>query len=398
MSDYQPADFYALDDLIPPADRALRDRVRDWVERRYLPIIRDHYRAGTFPLELIPELGELGALGAPIHGYGCPGRSSLAYGLVMQELERGDSGLRTVASVQGALAMQSIYAFGDETQKQAWLPGMATGQKLGCFGLTEPGHGSNPGGMTTRARRTSRGYVLDGGKMWIGNATVADVAIVWAKLADVPGVDADSPQAIRGFLVERGTPGYTTSLIDGKLSLRAALTCKLEFRDCELPAEALLPGSQGLKSPLSCLNHARYGIAWGVLGAAMACYDEARRYALGRVQFGRPIAGFQLVQKKLAEMLAEITKAQLLAFRLAQLKEAGTITHQQISLAKMNNVAIALDIARTARDVLGAVGILDDHQCMRHMCNLESVRTYEGTHDIHLLALGQHITGIAAFT
>jgi glutaryl-CoA dehydrogenase len=321
----------------------------------------------------------------------------MSYGLIMQELERGDSGLRTVASVQGALAMQAICAFGSQEQKQRWLPGLASGEKIGCFGLTEAEHGSNPAGMTTRARRTAGGFVLDGGKMWIGNGSVADVAVVWARLVDDAGVDQHSPEAIRGFLVERGAPGFTASDIEGKLSLRAAITSRLEFRQCELTAEALLPTSAGLKSPLSCLNHARYGIAWGAVGAAMACYDEARRYALKRVQFGRPIGSFQLVQRKLAEMLTELTKAQLLAFRLAQLKQAGTLTHTQISMAKMNNVAMAIEVARTARDILGAVGILDDHVCFRHMCNLESVRTYEGTHDIHLLALGQSITGMAAF-
>ena len=398
MSTFEPADFYALEELLSQQERALRDRVRRWVDDRFLPLVQAHYRAGTFPLELIPELGQLGALGAHLKGHGCPGHGSVAYGLIMQELERGDSGLRTVASVQGALAMQAIEAFGSEEHKKTWLPAMARGEKLGCFGLTEPEHGSNPAGMTTRARRTSRGFVLDGTKLWIGNGSVADVAVVWARLADEPGLDPASPQAIRGFLVENGTAGFSASDIEGKLSLRAAITSRLDFNDCHLPAESLLPMSAGLKSPLSCLNHARYGIAWGAIGAAQACYDEARRYSLTRVQFGRPIGGFQLVQRKLAEMLTELTKAQLLAFRLAQLKEAGTATHQQISMAKMNNVAMALDVARTARDILGAVGILDECQSFRHMCNLESVRTYEGTHDIHLLALGQQITGISAYS
>jgi glutaryl-CoA dehydrogenase len=296
--------------------------------------------------------------------------------------------------------MQAIFAFGTEDQKTAWLPGMARGEKPGCFGLTEPQHGSDPGGMTCTATKTSAGYVLRGEKLWIGNGHVADVAVVWARLQGQPGVDPHSPEAIRGFLVAGGTPGFRAELIEGKLSLRAAFTARLRFEDCEVPDQGptgLLPESRGLKSPLACLNHARFGIAWGVLGAAMACYEEARQYADQRVQFGRPIAGFQLVQRKLAEMLTELTKAQLLAFRLAQLKDAGTVSHQQISMAKMNNVAMALDIARTARDILGAVGILDTHQCFRHMCNLESVKTYEGTPDIHLLALGQKITGLAAF-
>lgn len=397
MTAFQATDFYNLDDLLSDEDRAVRDAVRAWVQNRFLPLVQKAYRAGTFPLELAPELGRLGTLGCHIKGYGCAGRSPLTYGLIMQELERGDSGLRTFASVQGALAMQAIYAFGSEEQKQQWLPAMARGEKLGCFGLSEPDHGSNPGGMTTQATRTADGYRLNGRKMWIGNGTVADVAIVWAKLAGEPGLDPDSSDAIRGFLVPGGTPGFTASEIEGKLSLRAAITCRLEFTDCDLPADTLLPLTRGLRSPLECLNHARYGIAWGVVGSALACFDEARQYALRREQFGRPIGGFQLVQKKLAEMLAELTKAQLLVYRLAQLKAAGRATPQQISLAKMNNVEMALDVARTARDILGGVGILDDYQCFRHMANLESVRTYEGTHDMHLLILGQKITGLAAF-
>lgn len=397
MTEFQASDFYQLDELLSDEDRALRDGVRGWVQDRFLPLVQRYNRAGTFPLELVPELGQLGLLGAQIHGYGCPGRSPLAYGLAMQELERGDTGLRTMASVQGALAMQAIFAFGSEEQKQHWLPAMARGEKLGCFGLTEPDHGSDPGGLVTRATRTAGGYRLNGRKMWIGNGVIADAAIVWAKLAGEPGLDADSPDAIRGFLVPRGTPGFTASEIEGKLSLRVGITCRLEFADCDVPADALLPLSGGLRSPLACLNHARYGIAWGVIGAAMACFDEARRYALSRQQFGRPIGGFQLVQKKLAEMLKELTKAQLLVHRLAQLKAAGKATPQQISLAKMNNVQMALHIARTAREILGGVGILDDYQCFRHMANLESVYTYEGTHDIHLLILGQKITGLAAF-
>ncbi|MBA3609161.1 MAG: acyl-CoA dehydrogenase family protein, partial [Chthoniobacterales bacterium] len=308
-----------------------------------------------------------------------------------------DSGLRTFASVQGSLAMTAIDLFGSEEQKSRWLPEMARGTKLGCFALTEPDFGSNPGGMISRARKTADGYRLSGAKKWIGNATIADVAVVWAKVDGEPGVDPESSGAVRGFLVEKGTPGFNSRLIEGKLSLRAALTAEIEFDDCALPAEALLPQSGGLRSPLGCLNHARYGISWGVLGAAMACYDEARQYALGREQFGRPIASFQLIQAKLAHMLTEITKAQFLALRLAQLKDAGAAKHYHISMAKMNNVEIALDAARVARDILGGVGILDQHQCFRHMCNLESVKTYEGTHDIHLLVLGQQITGIPAF-
>lgn len=397
-SEFAGVDFYDLDDLLTPAERELRTRTREWVTRRFLPVIARHYAAGTFPLELAPELAALGAFGGSIQGYGCAGLGPVAYGLLMQELERGDSGLRTCASVQGALAMNAIHMFGNEDQKQRWLPPMARGEKFGCFGLTEPDFGSNPAGMQTRAVKTDHGYVLSGRKIWIGAATYADVAVIWAKVDGLPGIDPDSPQAVRGFLVERGTPGFNPTLIEGKLSLRAAFTSRIELQDCHIPATALLPASQGLKSPLLCLNHARYGIAWGVLGAAMACYDEARDYAARRVQFGKPIAAFQLVQRKLALMLTELTKAQLLVFRLAQLKAAGKATHVQISMAKRNNVAMALDIARTARDILGAVGILDEYQCFRHMCNLESVKTYEGTDDMHLLILGEKITGLSAFS
>ncbi|MEO7168697.1 MAG: acyl-CoA dehydrogenase family protein [Spartobacteria bacterium] len=397
MTNFAAADFYHLDELLTADERRIRDAVREWVEMRFLPVVAEHYRAGTFPLELLPELAALGVFGPAIKGHGCAGLGSVAAGLMMQELERGDSGLRTFASVQGSLAMTAIDLFGTEEQKIRWLPAMAQGKKLGCFALTEPDFGSNPGGLQTRARQTNDGYRLSGKKKWIGNGTIADVAIVWAKLEGEPGDDPESGDAIRGFLVEKDTPGFISTLIEGKLSLRAALTAELEFNDCPLPATALLPQSSGLRSPLSCLNHARYGISWGVLGAAMACYDEARQYALNRVQFGRPIGGFQLVQAKLARMLTEITKAQLLAHRLAQLKDAGSARAYHISMAKMNNVEIALEAARTARDILGGVGILDAHQSFRHMCNLESVKTYEGTHDIHLLVLGQHITGASAF-
>jgi glutaryl-CoA dehydrogenase len=410
---FEAADFYNLEELLTAEERRTRDDVRGWVEERFLPVVAQHYRDGTFPMELVPELARLNAFGPSIKGYGCAGFGSIAAGLIMQELERGDSGLRTFASVQGSLAMMAINLFGSEEQKNRWLPEMAQGRKLGCFALTEPDFGSNPGGLQCRAEQVSDGYRLNGAKKWIGNGTIADVAVVWAKVEGETGIDsagkrptsnvqrptsnAKSAGAIRGFLVEKETPGFTAKLIDGKLSLRAALTAELEFKDCVIPANALLPESGGLKSPLLCLNQARYGIAWGALGAAMGCYDEARQYAKNRVQFGRPIGGFQLVQAKLARMLTEITKAQLLAFRLAQLKDAGTARHYQISMAKMNNVEIALDAARTTRDILGAVGILDEHQCFRHMCNLESVKTYEGTHDVHLLVLGEQITGMSAF-
>jgi glutaryl-CoA dehydrogenase len=410
---FEAADFYNLEELLTAEERRIRDDVRRWVQERFLPVVAQHYRDGTFPMDLVPELARLGAFGPSIKGYGCAGLGSVAAGLIMQELERGDSGLRTFASVQGSLAMMAINLFGSEEQKNQWLPAMAQGAKLGCFALTEPDFGSNPGGLQCRARKTADGYILNGAKKWIGNGTIADVAIVWAKTegedaaeaggkrptsnAQRPTPNSESAKAIRGFLVEKGTPGFTARLIEGKLSLRAALTAELEFKDCVIPANALLPKSGGVKSPLLCLNQARYGIAWGVVGAAMACYDEARQYAMSRVQFDRPIGGFQLVQTKLARMLTEITKAQLLALRLAQMKDAGSVKHYHISMAKMNNVEIALDAARTARDILGGVGILDSHQCFRHMCNLESVKTYEGTHDVHLLILGEQITGMSAF-
>lgn len=394
---FQALDLYALDDFLSPDDLRLRCAVREWVERRYLPIVAEHVERATFPLDVAREIASFGTFGATIKGYGCAGLTALQYGLVLQELERGDSGLRTFASVQGALAMNAIHMFGTEEQKQRWLPAMARGEKLGCFGLTEPDHGSNPGGMVTRAMQTDSGYVLNGRKMWIGLGTIADVAVVWAKVDGLPGIAPDSPAAVRGFLVERGAPGFKAELIEGKYSLRAANTSRLEFDDCWLPATALLPNSAGLKSPLQCLNHARYGIAWGVLGAAQACFDEARRYAAERVQFGKPIASFQLLQRKLALMATELTKAQLIAYRLAQLKDAGRASHVQISLAKRNNVATAIEIARTTRDMLGGVGILDRYQCFRHMCNLESVKTYEGTEDMHLLILGEHLTGVSAF-
>jgi glutaryl-CoA dehydrogenase len=392
MAAYASPDFLQLDDLLTAEERQLRDRVRAFVDERFMPIVVEHHRAGTLPLELAPAMGQLGVFGPTITGYGCPGRGNVAAGLIMQELERGDSGLRTFASVQGSLAMMAIYLFGSEEQKTRWLPELAAGRKLGAFALTEPNFGSNPAGMQCRATKTADGYVLNGAKKWIGNATVADVVIVWAKLDD-----GDDQQAIRGFLVEKGTSGFKPSLIEGKLSLRIAFTGEIQFSHCALPEGALLPASRGLRSPLECLNHARFGIAWGAIGAAMSCYEEARQYALGRQQFGKPIASFQLVQAKLVKMLTDITQAQLLALRVAQLKDAGAAKHFHISMAKMNNVRIALEAARNARDILGGEGILDSHACMRHMMNLESVKTYEGTEDIHALILGQQITGISAF-
>ncbi|MSP59521.1 MAG: acyl-CoA dehydrogenase [Myxococcales bacterium] len=387
---FHGVDYYALDELLTEEERLVRDTFRRFVDEELMPIVAGHFRHGTFPRELPGRLGALGALGASLHGYGCAGLGPVAYGLIMQELERCDSGFRSFASVQGSLVMYPIHAFGSEEQKQRWLPEMAAGRAIGCFGLTEPDFGSNPSGMRTVAKRTGSGYVISGEKRWITSGGLADVAVVWAR--------TDEPEApIRGFLVERGTKGFTTRDIEGKFSLRASVTSELIFEDCEVPQSALLPGSGGLKSPLSCLNQARYGIAWGAIGAAMACYDEALRYTRDRVQFARPIAGYQLVQLKLVDMLEDITNAQLLAWRLGRLKEAGKARAQQVSMAKRHNVRIALHAARNARDLLGANGVTDEYQAGRHMCNLESVFTYEGTDHIHTLILGQDITGLSAF-
>jgi glutaryl-CoA dehydrogenase len=353
-----------------------------------LPVVEGCFSREEFPRHLVPRLGELGVFGANLQGYGCAGMNNVAYGLIMQELERGDSGLRSMASVQGGLAMYAIYAYGSEEQKQHWLPAMARGEAIGCFGLTEPDHGSDPGGMETRARAAGGDYVLSGVKRWITNGSIADVAIVWAKTTP----DDD----IRGFLVERGTPGYSAHDLKGKFSLRASITSELVLEDVRLPASALLPGVVGLKGPFGCLNQARYGIVWGAIGAAMACYETALDYALHRVQFDRPIAGFQLVQQKLVDMITEITKAQLLAHRLGQLKDAGRARAQQVSLAKRNNVGQALHIARLARDILGANGIVNEYPVIRHMLNLETVNTYEGTYDMHTLIVGRDITGLDA--
>jgi glutaryl-CoA dehydrogenase len=387
MARYEGVDFYRIDELLTEEQRTIRDSVRAWVDDRVLPVIEHHAREGTFPLPLAKEMGEMGFLGANLSGYGCPGLDQVAYGLICQELERGDSGIRSFASVQGSLVMYPIHAFGTEAQKERWLPRLAAGDAIGCFGLTEPDHGSNPGGMVTRAEDKGSHYVLNGAKMWITNGTLADVAVVWAKLDGV----------IHGFLVERGREGFSAPEMKGKHSLRASVTSELVFDNVEIPKENLLPGVKGLKGPFSCLNNARYGIAWGALGSAQACFDAARRYSLERTQFDRPIASFQLVQMKLAWMLREITKGQLLAWRAGVLKDQGTLVPEQVSLAKMNNVDIALQIARVARDIHGANGILDEYPIMRHMANLESVYTYEGTHDIHNLILGRWITGIQAF-
>jgi glutaryl-CoA dehydrogenase len=381
-------DYYDLDALLTEEERITRDTVRSFVEQECVPLLEGCFSREEFPRQLIPRLGELGVFGANLHGYGCAGMNNVAYGLVMQELERGDSGLRSMASVQGGLVMYGIYAYGSEEQKQRWLPAMARGEAIGCFGLTEPDHGSDPGGMETRARKVGHEWVLSGVKRWITNGSIADVAIVWAKTTP--------DDEIRGFLVERGTPGYGAHDLKGKFSLRASITSELVLEDVQLPASALLPNVAGLKGPFGCLNQARYGIVWGATGAAMTCYETALDYALHRVQFDRPIAGFQLVQQKLVDMVTEITKSQLLAYRLGRLKDEGRIRAQQVSLAKRNNVAQALHIARLARDILGANGIVNEYPVIRHMLNLETVNTYEGTYDMHTLIVGRDLTGLDA--
>jgi glutaryl-CoA dehydrogenase len=384
---YAALDYYALDDLFTQEERMVRDTVRELVSSRIMPTIGKHWANGTFPHDLVPVFGEMGLLGPSLTGYGCAGISPTAYGLICQELERGDSGIRSFCSVQGSLVMYPIWAFGSEEQKQKWLPEMAAGRVIGCFGLTEPDFGSNPNGMLTTATRTQGGYRLNGTKRWITNGSVAQVALVWAKLEG----------KVRGFLVPTKTPGFTARDIHGKWSLRASVTSELILEDVEVGEDALLPGVSGLRGPLSCLSQARFGICYGAVGAAMACYDEALSYAKDRVQFSRPIAGYQLVQRKLVDMVQEITKAQLMTWRMGRLKEAGTLTPAQISLAKRNCVAMARECARDARDILGANGVTDEYQCGRHMLNLESVYTYEGTHDIHTLVVGQDVTGLAAF-
>ncbi len=381
-------DLYNIDSQLSEEERMVRDTVRDFVRRQVLPIIGEHFEAGTFPRHLIPTIAELGLLGMHLEGYGCAGLSATCYGLACQELEYGDSGLRSFVSVQGSLAMFPIYAFGSDEQKQRWLPKMAKGEIIGCFGLTEPDFGSNPAGMATNARRDGDSYVLNGTKMWITNGSIADLAVVWAKAED----------GIRGFLVERDTPGFTTSDVTHKLSLRASVTSELHFDDCRVPAANMLPNVRGLRGPLSCLDEARYGITWGANGAARACYEAALDYAKTRIQFDRPIGSFQLVQQKLAIMATELVKGQLLALQLGRLKDAGGIHPVQISLAKRNNVRAALETARLARSVLGANGITLEYPVSRHMNNLESVFTYEGTDDIHTLIIGQAITGINAIS
>jgi len=388
MPRFAGVDYLQIDSLFNEQELLVRQTTRQFVEDRAMPLIRDCFRDGRFPKELIPEMGELGFFGANLDGYGCAGMSNVEYGLIMQEIERCDSGLRSFVSVQGALVMYPIFTYGSEEQKQHWLPRMQAGKAIGCFGLTEPGFGSNPAGMLTKAVRDGDHWVLNGEKTWITNGSVADVAVVWARAED----------GIRGFLVEAGTPGYSTSDIHGKLSMRASVTSSLAFSDCRIPAANLLPNVRGLKGPLGCLSQARHGIGWGVLGAAMDCYETARQYTMLRKQFDdKPIAGHQLVQEKLAWMITEITKAQLLALQCGRLKDKGKLDPAHISMLKQNNVTIALECARLSRDLLGGNGIMDEYPIMRHLCNLETVKTYEGTDHIHTLVIGERVTGIAAY-
>ena len=383
MKPFSGLDYYHLDELLTPEERMIRKTVRDFVEREAMPIIENCHAREEFPRQLIPRMAEFGLFGANLQGYGCAGLNNVSYGLICQEMERGDSGLRSMVFVQGSLCMHPIHAFGSEQQKQRWLPEMAAGRVIGCFGLTEPDHGSDPGGMETRARVDGNEYVLNGVKRWITNGSIADLAIVWAK----------TEEGIHGFLVERDRPGFSTNDIKGKFSLRASITSELILEDVRIPRDNILPGVKGLKGPFSCLTQARYGIVWGAMGAAMACYHTALEYSKDRKQFDRPIASFQLVQQKLVHMVSEITKGQLLAHRLGQLKDQGRLRPEHVSLAKRNNVGYALEIARLARDILGANGIVNDYPVIRHMLNLETVNTYEGTYDMHTLIVGRDITG-----
>jgi glutaryl-CoA dehydrogenase len=388
MQAFHELDLYGMNGLLTEEERLVRDSVRRFVDDEVLPVIEEHNRAGTFPRHLVPTMGEMGLFGSNLHGYGCAGLGAVAYGLILQELERGDSGLRSFVSVQGALCMFPIWKYGTEAQKQRYLPGMAQGKIIGAFGLTEPDYGSDPGGMITRARKRGDKWVLNGTKFWITNGSICDIAIIWAK---------DDEDVIRGFIVESTRPGFKSSDIKGKFSLRASVTSEISLQDVEIPDENRLPEAKGLAGPLGCLSQARYGIAWGAVGAAQAVFHCALEYSKTRIQFGKPIASYQLVQKKLAEMATEITKAQLLNVQLGRLKEKDESTFWQVSIAKRNNVAMALECARTARDILGANGVHDEYPVGRHMCNLESVFTYEGTHDIHTLILGEKLTGIAAY-
>ncbi len=388
MVQFGGVDYFNTESLLSAEEKLVRDTVRDFVSNEVIPIIEKNFREGTFPGHLVKKMGELGFLGPTLPSkYGCAELNNVAYGLIMQELERGDSSVRSFASVQSGLVMYPIFTFGTEEQRERWLPKLAKGEAIGCFGLTEPDFGSNPGGMKTHAEKKGNKYVINGAKMWITNGTIADVAVVWAKLDG----------KVRGFLVEKGTKGFSAPEMKGKHSLRASVTSELVFQDCEIPEENLLPGSTGLRSPLMCLDQARYGIAWGAIGSAMACYDAALNYAKSRIQFDKPIASFQITQEKLVFMISEITKGQLLNLQLGRLKDQGKHKPVQVSMAKRNNVHFALEIARLARTILGANGILDEYPVMRHMANLESVYTYEGTHDIHTLIIGADITGIQAY-
>jgi glutaryl-CoA dehydrogenase len=387
VADFSGVDFLRLDELLSDEERMARDTVREFVSREFLPVIQEHVRKdGSFPMELVPRMGELGLFGTNLQGYGCPGMNNVAYGLVMQELERGDSGLRSFASVQGSLVMYPLHNYGSDAQKDRWLPALAAGEAVGCFGLTEPDFGSFAQGMRTKAERRGDRWLLNGTKRWITNGSIADVSVVWAR----------TEEGIRGFLVEKGTKGFETPDIKGKFSLRGSVTSELYLQDVEVPDQSRLPEAEGMKAPLSCLTQARYGISWGAIGAAMACYEEVVDYTKERMVQGGWLAAKQLTQEKLVMMLVEITKAQLLSLRLGRLKDEGKLHHTMVSMAKRNNVDAALEIARSARDLLGANGIVDDYQSMRHMVNLETVRTYEGTHDIHTLILGEHITGMRA--
>ena len=387
---FEAHDYYLMDELLTEEQKLFRDSLRAWLKKDVSPIIEDYYERAAFPSQIIPGLGEYGCFGPYIPAeYGGPGLDQITYGLLMQELERVDSGVRSTSSVQSSLVMYPIWKYGSEEQKQKFLPKLATGEFVGCFGLTEPDHGSDPGSMVTNFKDMGDHYLLNGAKMWISNSPISDVAVVWAK---------NEEGRIHGILVEKGMEGFSAPEMHGKHSLRASITGELIFDNVKVPKENLLPGRSGLGAPLSCLDSARYGIAWGAIGSAMDCYDSALKYAKERVQFGKPIASFQLIQKKLAEMVTEITKAQLLTFRLGQLREEGRATSAQISMAKRNNVDMALKIAREARQIHGAMGITSEYSIMRHMANLESVVTYEGTHDIHLLITGMDITGIPAFS
>jgi glutaryl-CoA dehydrogenase len=388
MARFPGVDYFLIDSQFSEQELMVRQTARQFVDEEVLPLIRDCFRDARFPRELVPKMAHLGFLGANLEGYGCAGMSHVEYGLIMQELERGDSGLRSFASVQGALVMYPIHTFGSEEQKQRWLPRLQSGQAIGCFGLTEPGFGSNPAGMLTRARRDGADWIITGEKTWITNGSAADVALIWAR----------TDEGIRGFLVEKETKGFTSSELHGKLSMRASVTSSLSLSDCRVPESAMLPGAQGLKSALACLTQARYGIGWGVLGAAMDCYETARSYTVLRKQFDdRPIASHQLVQEKLANMITGLTQAQLLALHAGRLKDQGKLDPAHVSMLKRNNVAMALDCARTSRDLLGANGIMDEYPLMRHLCNLETVKTYEGTEHIHTLVIGERATGIAAY-